>query len=92
MQGVNNIEITDAKIKRLNNLGRLLGEASITLNNCLVIHNIKILQLSDKRILSFPCRKLNNEFVDVVHPITREFRNYVESYIFDMFDNTEVEE
>lgn len=90
---VNGLEITDIKIKKLTNLGRLIGEVSITLNNNLVIHNIQIIQLDDKRIVSFPHKKLPyGDFVDIVHPITREFREYVEEYIFSIYDKNEVQE
>lgn len=93
MQGVNGLEITDVKVKKLTNLGRLLGEASITLNNCFVIHNIRIVQLSDKRIISFPQKQLaNGNYVDVAHPITTEFRKYVEESIFGYYDKLEVDE
>ncbi|WP_304393259.1 SpoVG family protein [uncultured Clostridium sp.] len=92
MQEENTIKITDAKIKKLTNMGRLIGEVSITLNKCLVIHGLKIIQLDNKRIISFPSKKLNDGFVDIVHPITHEFRNYVEEYIFNMYDKEEVSE
>lgn len=93
MQGFNGLEITDIKLKRLNNLGRFLGEASVTINDCLVIHNIKIIQLDGKRIASFPQKQLpNGNYVDVVHPITSDFRKYIEDYIFEMYDKSEVVE
>lgn len=89
---MNGIEITDIKIKKLNNLGRLIGEASITLNECLVIHNIQIIQTDERRFISFPHKKLHDKIVDTAHPITREFRSYVEDNIFEMFDRGEVDE
>lgn len=92
MQEFNGLIITDTKLKRLNNLGRLLGEASITINNCLVIHGIKIIQLEGKRIVTFPHKQLpNGNYVDIVHPITHEFRKFVEDYIYEMYDKTGVE-
>lgn len=93
MQEVNGLKITDVKIKKLTNLGRLVGEASITINDCLVIHNIKIIQLENRRIAGFPQKKLSSgNNVDVVHPITREFRQYVEEVIFSILDKSEDEE
>lgn len=90
---VNGLEITDIKIKKLTNLGRLLGEVSITINNCLVIHNIKLIQLEDKRMAGFPQTTLpSGNRVDVVHPITKEFREYVEDYIFSIYDKDGVQE
>lgn len=90
MQEVNGLKITNIKLKKLNNLGRFLGEASITINDCLVIHNIRIIQTEEKRILAFPSRKLQNgNMVDIVHPITADFRKYVEEQVFAMYDTAE---
>lgn len=89
----NSLVITDIKVKKLNNLGRLIGEASITLNNCLVIHSLRIIQSDSKRFVCFPSKQLpSGNYVDIVHPITGEFRKYVEEQIFNMFDKDEVSE
>lgn len=93
MEGTNDIIITDAKIKKLKNMGRLIGEASITLNSCFVIHGVKLIQLENKRVVCFPSKKLpDGSFVDIVHPITHELRNYVEEYIYNLYDSEEVAE
>lgn len=93
MNGVNGLEITDVKVKKLNGLGRLVGEASITLNNCFVVHNLKIIQLDNKKMVAFPSRKkVDGKFEDIAHPINSEFRNYVENYIFEIFNKNEVSE
>lgn len=96
--------ITSVRIKRINNSGNsLLGIADVQFDNCLVIHGIKIVQLKDKRVLSFPSRqqkrievvdgeyKEGKEFSDIVHPCNKEFRQYVEEEIFKIYD-LEVEE
>lgn len=92
MRDVDGLVITDIKVKKLTNLGRLIGEASITLNNNLVIHNIQIIETSEKRMISFPHKKSQDKFLDIVHPITREFRGYVEDCIFEIFDKDGVQE
>lgn len=91
MQKVNGLEITDAKIKKLINLGRLIAEATITINDCFVIHNIRIIQLDEnRRIASFPQRELpDGKKVDIIHPITSECRRYIENYLFELLDKME---
>lgn len=93
------MEITSVRIKRNNNGdGRLLGVASVQFDNCLVVHDIKLVQLQDKRMLSFPNKKVkkyvvedgeyneNFEFSDVVHPSNSEFRHYIETELFRIYD------
>lgn len=83
------MKITDIKVKKLNNTGRLIGQASITLDDCLVIHGIQLIQLDTKRFVRFPNKEIQGKIVDTVHPITHEFRNYVEESIFNFFDKLE---
>lgn len=93
MQEVNGLKITDVKVKKINQIGRLVGEASITLNDCLVIHGIRIIQTEERKLLAFPSRKLpDGSFKDITHPITSEFRGYVEEVIFDMYNKIETPE
>ena len=90
MQGVNGIEITDVKLKKVNGADKMIGDVSITLNNCLVIHNIKIIKIDERRIITFPSRKVaDGSFKDITHPINRELRNYVEKVILDLYDKDE---
>ena len=96
------IKITSVRVKKVHtNDTRLLGVASIQLDDCLVIHDLKLLQLKDKRVVRFPNKRItkytlnNNQselveeyaFTDVVHPSNSEFRNYVESELFKIYDN-----
>ena len=80
----------------------LLGIASIELDGCLIIHDIKLIQLDGKRFISFPNKKIkkyvcdengyseNFEYTDIIHPSTKDFREYVESELFRIYDNEEV--
>lgn len=94
------MEITSVRIKRNNNGDtKLLGVASVQFDNCLVIHDIKLVQLDDKRMISFPNKKIkkyvvengefneNFEFSDIVHPSNSEFRNYIETELFRLYDS-----
>ena len=53
------MEISSVRIKRNNNHDdALLGVASVEFDNCFIIHDIKLIQLKDKRIISFPNKKV----------------------------------
>lgn len=93
------MEITSIRVKKNNNGGTILGVASIQLDNCLVIHDIRIVENKGKRMLSFPNKKAKryvlengeysevSSYMDIVHPSNQEFRQYIENEIFKVFDS-----
>ena len=98
------MKITSIRIKKNkhNKDNTLLGIASIELDNCLVITNLKLIQLDNKRFVCFPNRKqtryvydmngtytLATEYTDLVHPCTKEFRQYIETELFKIYDKEE---
>lgn len=96
------LKITSLKIKKFGRpKNEVKGTVSIILNGILMIHDVKIVQLPNKRILSFPAQRIlrvNEDsqgvsehyiYSDIIHPITSEFRQYLESTIFELFDSME---
>ena len=96
------MQITSVRIKRnIEGTGHLLGIATIQLDNCLVIHDIKMFQLKDgKRVISFPNKKIKKyeynkdnsivptyEYSDIVHPSNSEFRKYIQDELYKIYDN-----
>ena len=81
---MNGLEITDVKVKKVENKdSKFVGVASIVLNNCFAIHNIRIIDMKgDKGLfISMPSQKLNNSYFDLCHPINQETRKYFENVI-----------
>lgn len=93
------MKITSIRIKKNHKDNIVLGVASVQLDDCLVIHDIKLINNNGKRLLSFPNRKTkryvyeNGEYseqdtyADIVHPSNSEFRQYLEKEIFMVYDN-----
>lgn len=81
--------ITAVKIRKLENTGnKMIGVCSITLDNLIAIHDIKILR-KDGMFLAMPSRKTNNNtFKDVVHPISEPPRKKMEEIIFGLYETT----
>ncbi len=82
------LEITEVRI-RLNENRKdeiLKAYVSITLNNCLAIHNLKIIQGQRGLFVSMPARKnKSGGFTDIVHPINQEFRDYIETVVVEAY-------
>lgn len=77
--------ITAIKIRRLENTGtKMRGIAAVTLDDMIVIHDIKILKNMDSMFLAMPSRPTkSNTFKDIVHPINSDVRSCFERLIFE---------
>ena len=86
------IEITEVRIKKLET-EREKGIASITINNCFVVNDIKILESQNGLFIVMPTRRTpNGEFKDIAHPINAETREKVQNAILEAYDAPETEE
>ena len=80
------MNITDIKIRKIIPDGRLRAIISITIDDMLAIHDIKVVQGDERIFVAMPSRKdENGVFRDVVHPISPEARQLVESQILDAY-------
>lgn len=80
--------ITKVQIKRFEgSVTKLKGLANITLDNMIVVHDIKILQLGEKMFLGMPSRQMKDgNYKDIVHPINSEVRNVFERFILFAYE------
>ena len=80
------MNITDIKIRKIIPDGRLRAIISITIDDMLAIHDIQVVQGDERLFVAMPSRKdENGVFRDVVHPISPEARQLVESQILDAY-------
>ena len=80
------MNITDIKIRKIIPDGRLRAIISITIDDMLAIPDIKVVQGDERLFVAMPSRKdENGVFRDVVHPISPEARQLVESQILDAY-------
>ena len=81
------MEITDVKIRKLITEGRLRAIVSVTFDNMLAVHDIKVVQGEERLFAAMPSRKDENGiFRDVVHPITAEVRKELENAVLDAYE------
>ena len=80
------MEITDIKIRKVITEGRLRAVVSITLDQMLAVHDIKIVQGDTRLFIAMPSRKDENGiFRDIVHPILPDARKMIEESILDAY-------
>lgn len=82
------MKITSLRIRTLKNTGnKMQGVASITLDNMIAIHDIKILRNSDGLFLAMPSKTVKpGTFKDSVHPINAQVREAIERIIFSAYE------
>ena len=79
------MNITDISFRKTFDSGKLRAIASITLDDCFAIHEIKIIQ-TDHLFVAMPCR--NDSYGishDIVHPIGEAARHELESAIIGAY-------
>ncbi len=80
------MDITDYKINMVSGNRLLKAYCSVTFDNQLVVHNIRIVEASGKVLISMPNHKLSDGTrKDYVHPVSKEFRNILDSFIIDKY-------
>ena len=80
------MEITDIKIRKIITEGRLRAVVSITIDQMLAVHDIKVVQGENRLFVAMPSRKDEGGiFRDIVHPISAAARQYLETQILNAY-------
>lgn len=81
------ITITDVKIRKIIEEGRLKAIVSIILDNEFAVHDIKIIKGDNRLFVAMPSRKDENGiFRDIVHPMNPNTRAVFEKQILDAYE------
>lgn len=81
------MQITDVKIRKLMSGGRLRAVVSVTIDDMLAIHDIKVVQGDERLFVAMPSRKDDNGiFRDTVHPISSDARKLFEESILAAYE------
>jgi stage V sporulation protein G len=81
------MRITEVRAKRVNGENRLVGIAAITIDECFVVHELRIIEGKDGLFVAMPSRKMpNGEFKALAHPINTETRSQIESAVLDAYN------
>lgn len=81
------MEITDLKIRKMMADGRLRAIVSITLDQMIAVHDIKVVQGESRLFVAMPSRKDEGGiFRDIVHPISAQARAYLETQILKAYE------
>ena len=78
--------ITDVKIRKTFEEGPMKAIVSVTFDNELALHDIKVINAREKLFVVMPSRKNpDGTFRDIVHPINSDFRHALEEEVLDAY-------
>lgn len=82
------MNITDVRIRKVQKEdSKLKAVASVTLDDAIAIHDIKIVEGTDGCFVAMPSRKTSDgEYRDIAHPINADARNELISAIMFAYE------
>lgn len=77
------MNVTDVRVRKINNDGKMKAIVSVTFDNEFVVHDIKIIEGQNGLFIAMPSRKMvDGEFRDIAHPINSETRSKIQEAVF----------
>lgn len=81
------MNITDVKIRKFLSEGRLRAVVSVTVDDMIAVHDIKVVQGDERLFVAMPSRKdENGVFRDIIHPISPSARKMFEVTILEAYE------
>jgi stage V sporulation protein G len=81
------MKITEVKVRKTFEEGPLKAVVSVTFDNCLAVHDVKIVEANSKKFVVMPATKAaDNSYRDTVHPINAEFRKELTDAVMEAYD------
>lgn len=79
--------ITDVKVRKIFDESPMKAIVSVTFDDQLAVHDIKVINTKDKLFIVMPSRKNpDNTYRDIVHPINAEFRASLEKAVLEAYE------
>lgn len=79
--------ITDIKVRKLFEEGPMKAIVSVTFDDQLALHDVKVISVRDKNFIVMPSRKNpDGTYRDIVHPINAAFRGALEKAVLDAYE------
>ncbi len=81
------MNITDVRVRKVNDEGKMKAVVSITFDDEFVVHDIKIIEGQNGLFTAMPSRKMGEgDFRDIAHPLVSETRNKIKEAIFAEYE------
>lgn len=87
------MQVTDVRIRKINQEGRMKAIVSVTLDDAFVVHDVKVVEGQKGLFVAMPSKRMpDGEFKDIAHPISAEARELIQSAVLQAYKEAELEE
>ena len=87
------MQITDVRVRKINNKGKLKAVVSVTIDDEFVVHDIKVIDGDKGLFIAMPSRRTaDGEYRDIAHPINQNARERIQSLILAEYEKALSEE
>lgn len=90
---MNSVEVTDVRIRKVLDGGKMKAIVSVTLDDAFVVHDIKIVEGQNGLFVAMPSRRTpNGEFRDIAHPINASARARIQNAVLEAYEHRDAAE
>ena len=87
------MQITDVRVRKIANEGKMKAIVSVTFDNEFVVHDIKVIEGEKGLFIAMPSRMAaDGEYRDIAHPINSQTREEIQQMILDKYESVMAEE
>lgn len=80
------MQITDVRVRKIANEGKMKAIVSITLDDEFVVHDIKVIEGEKGLFIAMPSKKATDgEYRDIAHPINSATREMIQNIILESY-------
>ncbi len=80
------MDITDVRVRKILAEGKMKAIVSVTIDNALVVHDVKVVDGQNGLFVAMPSRKTTTgDFRDIAHPISQEARDLIQKEVLDKY-------
>ena len=84
------MNVTDIRIRRTYEEGKLKALVSVTIDQDLAVHDIKVIAGNDRLFLAMPSRRMpDGTYRDIVHPVGPDLRQKLETAVLQKYRQME---
>lgn len=81
------MNITDVRVRRVNQEGRMKAVVSVTFDDAFVIHDVKVVEGNKGLFVAMPSRRTpNGEYRDIAHPISSGAREVIQTAVLKAYE------
>ncbi len=82
------MQVTDVRVRKILNEGRMKAIVSVTLDDMFVIHDVKVVEGNNGLFVAMPSRKMpDGEFRDIAHPINSSARELIHNAVLRAYES-----